>query len=189
MKPAYLLALLALAAACGDDDDPARLYDAPLTPAVDAQVTIDAAPPSYDALFTAGCSITLGGAASGNFPCAVTAGKNDDQSFSVFGLSSSVGNTSIVVTVAISGQLAVGEYAPVDILQGAASITIGIQDSFIAARGSDNDLGTLGPLELTDLDGLPPSGGVQVWRPHGSFTATLPSVVTGGTQATLSAEF
>jgi hypothetical protein len=161
---------------CGDDGGGAD------GPAVTADARTADAPP-----VTADCNLELSGAASGDLPCAVTAGKNDEDPTSVFGLQATASGTMVVATVRIQGTLAPGNHLA-DVTGGAVSVTTSFA-SYVATKGSEDDIGTIGNLEITSLDPVSSGGGATVWAPHGSFTAILVSPTNPDARVTLLAEF
>jgi hypothetical protein len=188
MKRWLVIALVFIFGCGGDDDGPTGTFDAPLAPVFDAPpAVVHDAPPQNDApIFTQGCTLVLSGAVTATLPCAVTAGKSDDKPFSLFGLASTAGNTSVVLSVEIDGTLSVGTLT---VQRGSAQVNVDPSDIYLATKGSDQDIGTLGALQITSLTTLPPTPGATIWSAHGSFTATLTSLTTGTAMVTLSATF
>jgi hypothetical protein len=191
MKPSLIALLFLVCGACGDDDSNPPRVDGPAGPVVDAPLgaVVDATPtPTFDApAVTPGCSVTLAGAATGTYACLVTAGKNNEEIFSVFGLSAGSGTlTALVLVARVDGTVAAGNN--VTMATASASVTIGL-DSFIANLGSDTDIGTIGPLDITSLTTLPGEPGTVVWAVHGSVKASLVSLLNPDAKVTLTATF
>lgn len=171
-----------LAVACGNTDG--GQFDAPPTVA-DAAIP-DAPPGIFDApRTTAGCAVEITGSASDELGCSVTAGKQDDETTSVFALTAGSGSTSLTLTLRVEGTLEEGTFVASG---GAASVMIG-GNSYIATKGSENDVGTIGTLQITLLEPVSTSGGVTVWAPHGSISASLVSPTNPDSRITLSATF
>lgn len=178
--------ILSLILACGDDDGGGPA-DAPGSVVYDAAVPVADGPPDAP-LNTPGCTVTLTGDDTGTFDCAVTAGKNDADSFSVLSLSAGDGVSSVLNYLAqIDGTLAVGSHLQ-DLASAAVTVQIG-SELYVATLGDDMDIGTVGTLNITSLTPVSTGGGATVWAPHGTLNAMLVSTTTSGNRATLSASF
>jgi hypothetical protein len=147
----------------------------------DGGITADAAP---DAAALSGCVVTLAGDVTGTLPCSVTAGKRDEDDFSIVAGMSSQGSetvTQVVFSLRVGGELAVRDHAASELDPAAVMMTTTDGRTFAASSGLGAGQGTIGPLAITGLELTASDGGVRVWAPSGSFTATLAGTSAGGT--------
>ncbi len=144
--------------------------------------TADASPP--DAPVTTACVITVTGAATGSLPCTATAGKRDEDDFSIVSAMSSAASGSIsqaAITIFLPGEVTVGTHAAGTFRTAAAMLTTTGAQTFVASLGAGPDQGSFGELRLDELVSLSSDGGMKIWTPHGSTTATLVGTTSGGT--------
>lgn len=183
-----LVALLGLS--CGPSTD---LFDAAPGSDIDASTTGGADAPGPDAAGMSGCTLSLTGDKLGTLPCTTVAGKKTSDDFSIVAASSSQSNpsvTSVAFSVRITGEVTVRDYTAADAQAVAVSLMTGDGKMYVASSGTGQAQGTIGTLHLTALEAQASDDpSVKVWKPHGTFGATLVGTSQGSGQITLAASF
>ena len=153
----FALALVSLFAACGGGGD-------------DLPDENDETPP------TTGCVIKLEGEVAGNFSCLATGGRENGAPNSVIGAAATglSGNIDTIgIALEVDGELTRRTYTADDIVAGGAVVVLDGGNGYVVAIGSENDMGTIQSVTISELDEIASEEGTVVWEIHGTFTATL----------------
>jgi len=123
-----------------------------------------------------GCIMKLEGEVSGNFTCIATGGKSAEDSSSVIGaVTTGISGEVDTITFAleVDGELARRSYAAGDIITGGVVVVLDGGNGYLAAVGTENNMGSVGSVTITGLEEVAREDGTVVWEIHGSFSATL----------------